>query len=662
MSQLSSTLRTKETNLLLQTVDASLGQCKKLNFTNALGSVDIESVVRTVDRARLQFEAKLFFVVIFGPLKAGKSTLTNALAGEYVSPSGFGKETTRRPSLIIADAVSGIDQYFSTDPEVNSYLSQRRAHLDKAEVLGDEKQVLIKVREDFDTVADYLRKIRSKDEIQKRIRVVTLQLNDQNLERSLSEDLTTEPLLTVIRCKGGQLLGHGVAIVDMPGLDGSKSNWRDDPIHEWVINRAEFFLFVQSSVAALNIQTHDFLKEIVSQSTKPPIWFVQNIFDAQHWQPMEKRERAAMNQREEGKKRVIELLNVSPRAVMGLNVGLAWDAKSECRDDWLQESKFTQFESGLTEELHAERAWIQERNCLEYLNQVISKAKPMLNQISQEIDKLRNDNKIVRETLIRAQGFLDKINYRNEYESMFRGEIATIAEDAARPWLESLETSISKLKEQFNREKAGKYVNEQVRLMELNIGSEGDSKYFIRPLLLPRFIELSNKYGKLVEVDAIANCNQLLDSLKLSHLPTPLQPTVENLPTVSNGKFTTEEIKLRESPKLNPFWTSDYNGATNIGHMEEVAKSLRQQIHDRKVLWKNEVVEDYFTVYCEKRRSHFQTHLQKHLANFDNQAIQKEEAASITDELVMKITGAFGQIQLPLANAITSMKYSGPRI
>lgn len=603
MSHPSSTIRTKETNILLRQVDDTVLECQRLVFNNALDAVDIETIVRGIDRAKRQFDAKLFFVVIFGPLKAGKSTLTNTLAGEYVSPSGFGKETTRRPSLVISGKESGIDQYFSTDPEVNNFLSQRRNHKDKEIDLTDERNILVKVREDFDTVADYLRGIRSQEEIKERIRVTSIQLSDKNLERTLSEDLTTEPLLTVIKCKGGHLLSHGVAIVDMPGLDGSRSNWRDDPIHEWVINRAEFFLFVQSSVAALNNQTHDFLKEIVSQGTKPPIWFVQNIFDAQHWQSKEKREKAAIDQREEGKKRIIELLNVSPRAVLGLNVGLAWDAKSESQNDWLAESNFLQFESDLTEVLHSERAWIQERNCLELLKKVLSDSLPMLNNTSLKIDQIRKINREFREKICSAQGFLDSINYRSDYESIVRGEIATIAEDVAKPWFESLDASILKLREQLNRRKTGKEVNEQIRLVACRLGSEGDAKHFIKPPLLPRYIKISNQFCKLAEIEAINHCNQLLITMNLSSLPIPLLPSVEVLPSVGNIDFTTEVDNLRESPKWNPYWSKEYEGTAILVHIEEVAKNWRRQINERKDRWINDTVLDFFAVYCEKRRS-----------------------------------------------------------
>ncbi len=335
MNHPSSTVRTPETQNLLNGIDAALQDWKSIDLDPIFASAEFKQLICDIDRARRQFDSKLFFVVVFGPLKAGKSTLANALAGEYVSPAGFGKETTRRPSLVISSSESAIDQYFSTDSEINHLLSQFRINKHAPVTPGNEGGVSkqAKVREAFDSVADYLRGIRTKEEFNGKIRIETLPLTPSNLEETLTQDLTTEPLLTVIRCKGGHLLSHGVALVDTPGLDGSRSNWREDPIHEWVIKRAEFFIFVQSSVAAWNRETRDFVQQIVGQSTKPPIWLVQNIFEARHWQPEDKQHKAEEEQREEGKKRVIELLDEAPRSVVGLNIGLAWDGKKEMNND-----------------------------------------------------------------------------------------------------------------------------------------------------------------------------------------------------------------------------------------------------------------------------------------------------------------------------------------
>lgn len=49
------------------------------------------------------FDSQAFFIVTFGMLKAGKSTLVNTLVGrDDVSPVGHGRETTKRSSIIFS--------------------------------------------------------------------------------------------------------------------------------------------------------------------------------------------------------------------------------------------------------------------------------------------------------------------------------------------------------------------------------------------------------------------------------------------------------------------------------------------------------------------------------------------------------------------------------
>ena len=654
-------IRTTQTVALLGQIDAVLDQWRSFDFNYVSDAAHWEQLVRNIDRARRQFDSKLFFVVIFGPLKAGKSTLTNTLAGEYVSPSGFGKETTRRPSLVVHDEESGIDQYFSKDPEVNHFLSQRRLHkeITKPESVGDEKQKLSKVQEAFDVVADYLRGIRGKDELQGRIRIDTFTLNALNLEEKLTQELVTEPLLTVIRCKGGELLNHGVAVVDMPGLDGSRTNWRDDPIHGWVIQRAEFFLFVQSSVAALNNETHAFLQGVVEHSTKPPIWLIQNIFDARHWQPEETRNKQENDQREEGMKRITDLLNEAPRAVLGLNAGLAWDGKNEANNRWLDDSRFSKFEANLTKVLLDERALIQERNCLKYLSQRLDEAKEQLRQGAQNVEEVRQKHKQVRDELESKKAVLDAVNYRSDWESAVRGEIATIANTSRKFWLDSLDTEVANLRERLNRKRTGKEINGEIATVAARLAVEGDSKHFAKSSMLPQYIKLANQYCKSAENDAMTVCNQSLGSLSFTKLPDPLPPTVEDLPSLLQDCFTNDTLDEKKSFLGLGFksWINKKHEGTTIGvHIEEVAKDWRQKITARQEGWVNQLLTNHFSTYCEKRRKHFRAHLQRLLDNYETGARPEEKAASAAQSLIEQMNEALRNLDLPFANAHTSMK------
>jgi hypothetical protein len=648
--------RTTETSTLLQALDSVLEAWRDLPLGNALGACALERLVREIDRARRQFDSKLFFVVVFGPLKAGKSTLANALAGEYVSPAGFGKETTRRPSLVIQGTESAIDQYFSTEPDVNHFLSQRRSSQKPGETprTEEEQRLEAKVRDGFDAVADYLRGIRSKEEFQGRIRITTLPLNTGELERALTQSLAAEPLFTVVRCKGGPLLSNGVAIVDMPGLDGALTNWRDDPIHEWVIKRAEFFLFVQSSVAALNNDTQAFLKGIVAQSTKPPVWLVQNIFDARHWLDRARRTRDESGQREEGTKRFVEILGEEPRNVFPLNLGLAWDGKSEKQKVWLEESAFPGFEEGLSEVLNAERASIQEKNCLRNLRQQVEAAAMKLRESEEHLAELQSNYSKLREKLGLAKAALDAVDYRNGWESSVEGAISQMAESAAQAWLDRLDNEIGKFRERHNRKKYGKDLNAELEVVASNLAADGANKYFTKTVLLPQYLKTVEQFCKAAENDAIAKCVQLLTDLTFPVLPAPLAPSAKDVPVIGDDAFKCD--KLTERPAWNlGLWHTEYDGPVLLAHIEAVGKDWRQQIQARKDGWAGNILSEHFSTFCEKRRQHFRSHIERLLADFERESQSKNAAADLTNGIVGQMKESLRHLELPLANAIASI-------
>lgn len=69
------------------------------------GSADVKDLTKEIlkglHKRILQFQTNKFFVAVFGSLKAGKSTLINALMGRHVNPTGYGQETTRHCSIIL---------------------------------------------------------------------------------------------------------------------------------------------------------------------------------------------------------------------------------------------------------------------------------------------------------------------------------------------------------------------------------------------------------------------------------------------------------------------------------------------------------------------------------------------------------------------------------
>ena len=141
----------------------------------------------------------------------------------------------------------------------------------------------------FHLVMDVLRGILDYKAIKSKIRKITIPLTKKNVEKQLICHLDNEPLVTVLNVPGGNLVTEHIALIDMPGLDGIQSNWQDSVIHKWILKRADFLIFIQSSMAALNKATFDFLQDAYLSSRKPPLWLVQNIIDAKYWRSDEER-------------------------------------------------------------------------------------------------------------------------------------------------------------------------------------------------------------------------------------------------------------------------------------------------------------------------------------------------------------------------------------
>lgn len=272
-------VRTPETRKMLDQAEAFLEEFDVAKLDHLCHSAAIKDVLGKIRNAWLEFDAKLFFLAVFRPLKAGKSTLVNVLARSYVSPTEWGKETTVYPSIVIQSPETGIDQYFP----LNSDIERER------------------LAEAFTTVINYLRGTVNEQELSKLATKRTLPLNRDELHRNLTQKADRKPLITVIRVPGGHLVQPGVALLDLPGLDGVQSNCNKDPVQQWVIYRSDFLLFVQSSMAALNNETIECLRAVVKERN-PPIWLIQNRMDAAFWRAPSKLDEDAQRQREQAVK------------------------------------------------------------------------------------------------------------------------------------------------------------------------------------------------------------------------------------------------------------------------------------------------------------------------------------------------------------------------
>lgn len=343
--------------------------CGKL--TKVEGTLEgIEHFKKTKDLledAQKEFNAQLFAILMFGPLKAGKSTLTNLLAGEYVSPTGFGAETTLRPSLIIKgrNKNRSIDVYVAKDTKDNP-------------------------EELFRLVINVLRGFSDFSEIQNKVRKKSVPWSKDNLIAQLTKDLDPEPLITVLNVPGGGLVTEHTALIDMPGLDGAKSNWEDSPVHKWVLEKADFLIFVQSSMAALNESTSGYLKEVYINSKKPPLYLVQNVMEAKHWRGKEYMERESSDQSRKAKAHVLNLIgSTEDLPSTPINLGKAYDAwdEEEQYGNLAVGSGFHEFEDTLQDILSSKREIIKQENAVREVGAAVERCKTIFDTTRDELDR-----------------------------------------------------------------------------------------------------------------------------------------------------------------------------------------------------------------------------------------------------------------------------------
>ena len=282
------------------------------------------TLLHELDRNIRQFKTNRFFIAVFGALKAGKSTLINALAEHYTSPSGYGYETTLHCSLILCadeEHPEGIYLYQLTG-------NKKREETDRQE----------KARE----LLDYFRGLYDWEFISKggnweRSERYLLNGHDlhpskDNLEAVLTEAVLSrypQLMLVEIRIKSEKddnFLLKNIGILDMPGLDGSIANVKTDPIIAELPKAADYFLYVQSSIAAINSGARDYILSLINNSKEYIVVF--NEIRAQYWLKPEVQSEVIEEQNNKAIGHLAKSLGVNPPRSFRINAAQAWDSKN----------------------------------------------------------------------------------------------------------------------------------------------------------------------------------------------------------------------------------------------------------------------------------------------------------------------------------------------
>jgi len=592
----------------------------------------ISAAMRQLRRARQEFDAHLFIVTAFGPLKSGKSTFINSVARAKVSPTQYGRECTLNPSIIIQDDHPGIEQYFSKLP------------------YDDDNEL-------FNLVIDYLRGMATIADLEAKIRVEHTPLTEDEVYNKLSRHYVQaeRPIITVIKAPGGNLLRKGVAFLDMPGLDGSISNWRDDPLHEWVAERTDFVLFIQSSMAAVNMESIEFLRHLVAKRPQLPVWLVQNIIEARNWRPPEEIDRETQMQMEYTARHIRECLGRNrdlPQMVV--NLGKAGDSIFDRNyAHMFEESGLDRLETRLKEIFEQSKNSIKLKNNMEGVCrrlQEIAKICRLALSTLRESEGLYNEN---LKNFDDCQRKIAQIKYAAEIKNL-NESVARYAHEQAAAWIKRLGLEIEKKIEQLNHAIPRKEANEHLAKLAATIGSLGQQLFFApRGIFGQRIGELTASSLEAGEkAAALSEVDKFLESIELESLPSVMSTVRKTpLPGIVDTPLSYDQVKLSF---LDNIITRRLDGAEMQTYLLDAHKSFTIDIETRAGQWVVYYTEVYLNDVLDRRAKDLSAHIERQKRVYMDRLAEEmqriQEAKHLINSLMEDLAGLDPLVQEAMAS------------
>jgi hypothetical protein len=365
------------------------------------------------------FGSEYFVVACIGMLKSGKSTLINLLArSKDASPTGFGFDTTLRPVLITSstDPHGTIEVWLPNTPE----------------------QKLTKAT--LNEVFLCLRKVKKPEEV-KGASCHAYPLTPANLENALCKAvleadnnmLPCEPVMVVVKVPPNKdsPLSSEIVLLDTPGLDSGLSNWTKESSerYSWIIENSDLLLFLQSSVAPLNRNAADILRDIHARSPNTPVWLVQNEMCAKPWLPLERITEENNKQRTQAAR----MFNTVSHAIKQVyaNLGKADSAifddtlGGKLRKELLHDSQFASVEANIKNDLISNIGPIRRRNCIDAVKRETKLLMDGLTGIANELEQKR-------------QSAQDRIVAIVRFKSQFRDYLLDTQRDGDNPAVDEI--------------------------------------------------------------------------------------------------------------------------------------------------------------------------------------------------------------------------------
>jgi hypothetical protein len=256
-------------------IDGVLGKYPTTDLEQKFGkmfSKDIEKSIDNLERVKFEINNNLYFLVIVGGVKSGKSSLINVLSGKKIATTAQGVETTSLPSIV------------SFDKEKNKIIVYKKNSFSGV----DDENLLNAIIDDIKGFKHSLKKYPGWGKIEEE------EYDESNLSKYVANFNNPDPdiLMVNIRIKPeiDSLIQSNIAIIDTPGIDGVKATLggtRDGDNEGtsglMLIKRSDYILFVQSSITPITYQGIKFLDKLEATNQKRKALLVHNTFAINHW-------------------------------------------------------------------------------------------------------------------------------------------------------------------------------------------------------------------------------------------------------------------------------------------------------------------------------------------------------------------------------------------
>ena len=336
---------------------------ENINCDNYIYPDSLKKIFSNLERIKKEFESEMFFLVVAGAIKSGKSTLINLLANKRVSTTKQGRETTLKPA-IICKGEEDIILLFNTSKTI----------------MNEENNSSIN-----DLAIDFIKGLIDEKTLNEehKIQINRKKFTDENISKYLTQKCIEgeeEPKLVNIQIKVDEKMSSlekNIAIIDTPGIDGilaGAEGLREENIlnatkHE-LMSRVDLMLFLQSSVTPINSESAKYVDSLAKEYSLTNMSLVHNKFTLKPWR---KEDNSKENSDEKAKEQAKEIFkkNIKDLKTHIVDFAKAEDGYAYEDDILIKDSKFEEFKEDLFKNIKINKHKLMEDRVINSLEKLI---------------------------------------------------------------------------------------------------------------------------------------------------------------------------------------------------------------------------------------------------------------------------------------------------